>query len=121
MARPLRKYTTQAPPEGMGTVVPLTPRSESLELVSTSADRKRQRAADADLVAAVRSYLEWVQPHAVNVYEGLKKRWGTPRVRIGEKLRRMREERPLQLLGEMMGIAFATGLALRVWRTSHNE
>lgn len=37
------------------------------------------------------------------------------------RVEKLKEDRPLQLLGIIAGIAFAAGVAARVWRTRHHE
>ena len=109
MAKPLREYTDEIRPTRKGDVLPMARASEQPTHLGVGA------------IAAVKSYLDGVQREAVTSYEAVEKRLRILQRRSLENVKRIREERPLQLLAAIMGIAFATGLAFRLWRSSHNE
>jgi hypothetical protein len=60
-----------------------------------------------------------VRLYIANSYEQLATSCHSVASRSVPHVRRIKEEQPLQLLGVIAGVAFAAGMAVRIWRSNH--
>lgn len=83
----------------------------------------KQRMADTLNAAAPRvryAYIT-VSERAVSTVEYLANNGRKWAARTGGQFQRVKQERPLQLLAVVASVAFAAGLALRIWRSKNYE
>ena len=57
--------------------------------------------------------------HTANSYAQLATTCHSVTSRTVRQVRRAKEEEPLRLLGMIAGVAFAAGIVVRIWRSSH--
>jgi hypothetical protein len=81
---------------------------------------QRKIGGDARLAAGrLTDFYRGVRLHTANSYEQLTTTCHSVASRTVRHVRRAKEEQPLRLLGIIAGVGFATGIAVRIWRSSH--
>jgi hypothetical protein len=76
-------------------------------------------SAARNLASGLSDLYSAARRHTVNFSDRLAKSCQTLASRTAYRLRRTQEEQPLRLLGMIAGVAVAAGIAVRIWRSSH--
>jgi hypothetical protein len=95
---------------------------EQPNTVSVSApDNVRRHIGTAahDLAFRLNNFYSAARRHTIDSCDQLARRCQSVASRTAYRVRRTKEEQPLRLLGMMAGVAFAAGIAVRIWRSGH--
>ena len=97
-------------------------RFEGVNTASMASAEKVQRnigAAAREATSRLSSFYSAARRHTVNSCDRLARSCQSAASRTVRQVRRSKEEQPLRLLGMITGVAFAAGIAVRIWRSSH--
>ena len=94
---------------------------EQANTASTAAVEVQRRigAAACEVTSRLSDLYSAARRQTANSCERLARRCHSVALRTVHHVRRTKEEQPLRLLGIIAGVAFAAGVAVRIWRSSH--
>lgn len=81
--------------------------------------QRRIGAAACEVTSRLSDLYSAARRQTANSCERLARRCHSVASRTVHHVRRTKEEQPLRLLGMIAGVAFAAGIAVRIWRWNH--